>query len=671
MSRRRTIGAITGGVAALAVGVAPALAAPAPAPTATVPGAATLGRDVSLVSSAASSQPVSFRINLDLRDGAAAEAYATAVSTPGSALAGRFLSEDQFQARFGPRPEQVASLCTWLTSRHIDVEQVIGSQIVVAGGSAGDVAAAFSTRIANVRSAAGNVDPSAVTPLRVPSRFAGLVGGISGLRPATAFVSDRSTVGSTVAFSSRDPEPAVRAAAPARTPCPTSFGQVRVTGVPRPPFSTQFTSYQECSRVLNPFTGQPASVRGASTAKLKRLSNVNRAYTGRGVTVGIVLWNNDARSERLADIGARTNGTHPLRAGQLTSSITGAGASNCQPVSEGDKVEIALDVQSVHAFAPDANIRYYGSSRCVVPDVSLATALAEKAPPSVVNNSWGTPNNDYDATDPTDRSLHSSLVKAAVRGVTVLFSTGDTGDGSLLRSNYPEVSPPAPYPARVPGYPATDPYAVAVGGVGFGTAANGLTAFRQAWIPSYFSNSPGRPTWAPVTLRNLGAGPNAIGTSGGTSISFPAPAWQKSAGVSSTARKVPDIANAADSFFGPEIVALYDPAVGDYVSTVSGTSMAAPLTAGQVATSNEYRRNRYLGLITPSLYRLRASTTVSDVGRAQNAVVVPGYPFADGSTANLLVGGERGRESLVTARGWDDATGLGTPGTGFIGNIGR
>lgn len=669
ISRRRTIGAITGGVAALAVGVSPALASPAPAPTTSVAGAATLGGDVTYVSAAAASERVSFRINLDLRNPAAAEAYAAAVSTPGSAVEGAFLSEDQFQARFGPRTDQVAALRTWLASRHIAIDEIVGSQIVVASGNAADVAGAFSTRIAHVRSAGGVVSASAVTPLRVPSRFAGLVNGISGLRPSPAFVSDRSTVGSKVAFSARDAATAKTTAAPAADPtCPSYFGKTPVTGFPPPPFSTRYVSYVECSLVINPFTGQQAYTPGASTAKLKSVSNVNRAYTGSGVTVGIVLWNNDGRSERLANIGAKTNGTQFLRAGQLTSSITTAGASNCQPVSEGDKVEIALDVQSVHAFAPDANIRYYGSSRCVVPEVSLATALAEKAPPSVITNSWGTPNNDFDANDPTDASLHSSLVKASIRGVSVLFSSGDTGDGTLLRSNFPEVSPPKPYPARVPGYPATDPYAVAVGGTGFGTGRTGATAFKQAWIPTYYAAPTGQSAWGKVTPRNLGFGPNAIGTSGGTSISFAAPAWQRSAGVSTTARKVPDISNSADSFFGPEIVALFDPAAGEYVSTVSGTSMASPLTAGQIATANEYRKNRYLGLITPSLYRLRATTTVSDVGRAQNAVVLPGF-FPNGQ--NLLVGGERPQESLITTPGWDNATGLGTPGTGFIGNIGR
>lgn len=660
----------------MAVVAAPALAAPSgpnplSPPPVVVAGAAVLGDGTSVVARPGSAERVSFRLQLDLRDPAAAERYAAAVATPGSADYGDFLTEDQFQARFGARPAQVAALRTWLTAHRIAVDEVVGNQIVMASGAVGDVAQAFATRIERVRSAAGRVAPAAVSPLRVPARFAGLVGGVTGLAPAREFRTYHSTAGlkSTLRPGTGRPEPRAAAAPPKDPTCPSFFGEFPARGVPKAPFSTRNVSYPECSLVVNPFTNAEVYFPGASTAKLRALSNVHSEYTGRGVTVGIVLWNYDPSSRGLTNIGAKTNRVQPLRTGQLSSVITNSGASDCQPVSEGDKVEINLDIQSVHNFAPDANIRFYGSSRCVVPDVSIAQALAEPNPPSVINNSWGTPNFDYDPADPTARSLHSSLVKASIRGVTVLFSSGDTGDGTLLRSNYPEASPQSPYPARTPSYPATDPYAVAVGGVGFGTASSGRPAFKQAWTPTYYSNPPGKPYWVTLTPRIFGGGPNTIGTVGGTSRSFAAPSWQKSAGVSSTGRKIPDISNASDLFFGPEVIAIIDPSTGGpVVTTVGGTSMGAPLTAGLVATANEFRGKRYLGLITPSLYRLRTSTAVSDVARFQAGVVVPSY-FPNG--LNLLVGEERPQESLITTAGWDNATGLGVPGTGFIGNIGR
>ena len=659
-----------GGLALVSAGAAPALAAPAVQPQVVVAGAAALGADARVVSPVASSERLAFRLDLDLKDLSAAEQYATSVSTPGSANYHAFLTDDQFQARFGAPAAQVSALRSWLAAQKISVDQVVGNQVVVASGAAGDVSRAFATRIARVRSASGAVAPAAVSPLKVPVRFAGLVGGVAGLAPARPLTTFHSTGGSRVDLRPAAKGSAPKPAAPPKDPtCPSFFGEFPARGVPKAPFSTRNVSYPECSLIVNPFTNAEVYVAGASTAKLRALSNVHPEYTGRGVTVGIVLWNNDPSAGGLANIGAKTNRVQALRAGQLTQVVTTAGASNCQPVSEDDKVEIDLDVQSVHNFAPNANIRFYGSSRCVVPDVSLAQALAEKAPPSVINNSWGSPNFDYDPADPFSRSIHTSLVKASIRGVTVLFSSGDTGDGTQLRADFPQSSPPAPYPARTPSYPATDPYAVAVGGVGFGTGANGRPAFKQAWTPTYYANPPGKSIWVTVTPASAGLGPNGIGTGGGTSRVFGAPAWQKSAGVSTTGRKIPDISNASDIFFGPELIALLDPASGDpYVTTVGGTGMGAPLTAGLVATANEYRKAPYLGLITPSLYRLRGSTTVSDVNRFQSGVVIPGY-FPNG--LNLLVGGERPRESLITTAGWDNATGLGTPGTGFIGNIGR
>lgn len=670
--RRRSLGALAGGVAALALGVAPALAAPNPPPRVPISGAASL-HGVTLLPPVASSQPLSFRINLVPRDPAGAERYATAVATPGSGVFGQFLTEAQFQARFGAPTERVAALRDWLAGQHLQVEQIIGNQVVLVHGTAHNVSAAFATRIATIRSAGSLPTRAAVTPLQVPARFAGLVGGVSGLAPGRQFSTSGSGPGPRVIMRSDQAgsrRAAAAAAAPAKDPtCPSYFGEFPVTGVPRPPFGTRHVSYVECSLVHNPFTNQLVYAPGASTAKLRRLSNLNTRYTGRGITVGVLLWNNEPKGRGLADYAAKVNGVQPLRIGQLRSILTGAGGSDCQPIEPEDKTEISLDIQSVHSFAPDAAIRFYGSTRCVVPDVSLAMALAESAPPSVIANSWGSPHYDYDPADPVARSLHNSLVKAAIRGVSVLFSAGDTGDGTQLRTNFPGVSPPAPLPARTPGYPATDPYSVTVGGVGFGTGPDGGPAFKQAWTPRYYSNPQGNPNWYSITAAMFGGGPNAIGTTGGTSRIFGAPPWQRSAGVSTTGRKVPDLSNAADPFFGPEFVAVGVPnSTAVEIITVGGTSMSAPLTAGQVATANEYQRRAYLGLITPTLYRLRASTTVSDVQRFQSGIVVKGF-FPNG--LNLLVGEELPQESLITSPGWDNATGLGTPGTGFIGNIGR
>lgn len=666
---RRGLGLLLGGAGALALGAVPAVAAAAPGPQVAVAGAVSPGAGGARVGSVPGAQPVSFRINLGLRDEAGAERYAVAAASSGNPLSGRFLSESQFQVRFGPSATDVASLEVWLHMRGLTVDDTVGDQMILAHGSAGRVAAAFSTRLAQVRSG-GAVATSAVTPLRVPARFAGLVQGVSGLRPTPEFTSHdvrgrtlyRIPAAQVAAAAAPTPAPRASAAAPANPACPTYFGQVPAVG-PHAPFSTSTTSVQECSVFTDPVTGRPLVLPGANYTKVRTLSSVDPRYTGGGTTVGVVLWNNDPTALSSANIAAKANRTQPFRPGQFTSVINNTRVRGCQPTAEDDKGEINLDIQSVHAFAPNANVRFYGSSSCVIPEISLAQAVGERVPPTVLTNSWGFTNTDYDPSSPTARSIHTTLVKAAVRGISVIFSSGDTGDGTVLRAQYPRLSPPAPYPARTPSYPATDPYVTAVGGVGFGISALGRVAFKQAWTPQYLVGN-GSSAWRPLRDNQLSDSPNVIGTGGGVSRAFAAPTWQRAAGITA-GRTIPDIANAADLFFLPLVVAQNTGGEVDLFG-VGGTSVAAPLTAGQLANAAALQHRPYLGVITPSLYRYRGTSVTSDVVRFQSTVSVQ---LAKASY--LLVGGERPDESLVTRPGYDNATGLGVPGTGFLSRAGH
>src|SRR3954454_22889769 len=54
------------------------------------------------------------KVWLSGRDQQGMDAYATAVSTPGSALFGKYLTPQQFNQRFGPTSRQVAAVESWL-----------------------------------------------------------------------------------------------------------------------------------------------------------------------------------------------------------------------------------------------------------------------------------------------------------------------------------------------------------------------------------------------------------------------------------------------------------------------------------------------------------------------------------------------------------------------------
>jgi subtilase family serine protease len=109
---RRAFSVAAAAGAALAMSAPAALAAK---PSAAVRIAGTVSPAATLsprVSSVASSSPIDFEVNLRLASGA--QAFATAVSTPGSALYGRFLTPAQWEHRFSPSSRDVARVLAFL-----------------------------------------------------------------------------------------------------------------------------------------------------------------------------------------------------------------------------------------------------------------------------------------------------------------------------------------------------------------------------------------------------------------------------------------------------------------------------------------------------------------------------------------------------------------------------
>src|SRR6185437_6782021 len=95
---------------------------------------------------------VSARLYLAGRDPAAEARFATAVSTPGSGMYGRFLSPARFAARFGPTRAQVAAVTGWARSAGLRVTGV-NEHYVAVRGAAPAVGAALGTRLDAYRAA--------------------------------------------------------------------------------------------------------------------------------------------------------------------------------------------------------------------------------------------------------------------------------------------------------------------------------------------------------------------------------------------------------------------------------------------------------------------------------------------------------------------------------------
>jgi hypothetical protein len=169
-------------------------------------------------------------------------------------------------------------------------------------------------------------------------------------------------------------------------------------------------------------------------------------------------------------------------------------------------------------------------------------------------------------------------------GVTVTVASGDSGYGTS--------------------YPATSPYAVAVGGTTLRRAGNARGWSETAWS----------------------------GTGSGCSAYEPKPAWQHDTGCSR--RTDNDIAVVGDPVSG---AAVYDTYGGSGWQVIGGTSVGAPLVAGMDALSG--------GIGGSGAQAFYASGAVNDVVSGSNGSCSPAY--------------------LCTAGpGYDGPTGVGSPAGG-------
>ncbi|MDQ1465929.1 MAG: hypothetical protein QOH10_344 [Actinomycetota bacterium] len=342
-----------------------------------------------------------------------------------------------------------------------------------------------------------------------------------------------------------------------------------------------------------------------------RPSDFRRAYNVNGVplvppgvsgdeTIGLTLWGAPLEQPDLDQFASHT-GSAPLTIGQAgpdgidfvpcSVSACNSGSPSTDKTAWG---ETALDVETAHGVAPGSHLVYWLGSTSLVggyhyPDVAAlehaVSAAANDPTVSVVSNSWG-----FDA-DTHDPNMDVSLQHAASVGKTFFFSSGDSASIS---------------------YPATSPYAVAVGG----THLNLDGSF------DYVSES----AWG--------------GSGNGCSAVFGRPSWQVGVGSAATCigRAVPDVA--ADG----------DPGTGAYVwvnggpHQIGGTSLSAPLWAAMTAVWNEANLQASrpsVGFAAPVLYSLANNT---------------GTYHSD--FHDVVVGAAGGNPA---GAGWDEVTGWGSP----------
>jgi subtilase family serine protease len=595
-------------------------------------------------------------------DMAGAQSYADAVSTPGDSLFRHFLSPDSYTARFGPSVQEASAAGAWLRTQGFTAVQADAQRDYVrATATAGAIDAAFHVTMKRYRATAQVSDGDAPLiandrPLTVPASLVGDVLGVTGLDTAAV----------TVPIKQAGPPgvyPAVggKAAAGTASECSSYWGQYMLSGLPSMFGTTTF----------------PVVNCGYTATQYRSVYGANWANTGKGQTIAFAEAGGLVPDmfTTLQDFAKQFH--LPAPAASRYQEINQQPASCATP--QESTGEEQMDVESAYAMAPGASQLVVGANLCDTgddgfqggfnTDLAIINGNGNKPLATVVSNSWETGFDDQ-AADITNIET-AFLTKAASVGVGMYYSADD-----------------APCSTQ----PASNPYATGVGGTMLGISKTGTRLFEtgatfgeayindNAWDinASYglgggqslvFSQPSYQQGVVPASMSTPPASGSPPGQSGCSTGGTPPPPG------TSPMRSSPDVsADGADGLIVGEINA-----DGTYVNiNDAGTSLSAPLVAGMVVAAQQGQAEPF-GFLNPALYKLAGTpafydtlpVTSSDpvLWRAQ---VCPATVSPCEAGTMLWITDDQspslpGSTGLVTAKGYDNMTGVGVPnGQAFI-----
>lgn len=337
--------------------------------------------------------------------------------------------------------------------------------------------------------------------------------------------------------------------------------------------------------------------------------------------------------------------------------------------------ETTLDVEWAHAIAPGAKIVLVVAPTNSFSDLFSADITAASLPGVVsISNSWSSLDIGI-AGDAEFYNAIDNIFKAiGAAGESIQYSTGDSGNNAIATNGL--------YTST--GWPASSPYVTGIGGVSVALDSGKHISWQSSWGTNITeiadTTALGNPPIDPPYNEGF-----VYGGTGGASDVYPKPGYQHS--LPGDRRLTPDISWVADPYTGVEIIYTGD-AQGDlFIDVIGGTSASCPMFSALWAIANQNAHHR-LGQAAPLLYRLPSSaiTDVVTPGSPHNvrgkitdpggtspinswelAAPLNGLPTFYSALYNspfstrwfvLTFGVD---STLTTGKGWDPATGLGTP----------
>ncbi|MFF0343871.1 protease pro-enzyme activation domain-containing protein [Kribbella sp. NPDC004875] len=392
---------------------------------------------------------------------------------------------------------------------------------------------------------------------------------------------------------------------------------------------------------------------GYSARQLRAAYGASWAFTGKGQTVALTeSAAPTAMFQTLTEYAKRNHLPAPTPS-QYRETQAG-GDANCGPrARSADRYndEAEMDSEAVYAMAPHADQLMVVGIGCdedqALLNATLSVLIGDGHRPSasIISNSWQIPIGDV-----TPQTIHAITVRAAAEGVGLYFASGDTPGLTTT---------------------ASDPLVTAVGGTTLGLGAGNTRVFETSWSNDTAVLEDGE--WSDLGVSGAG---------GGTSLTYPQPAYQKGVvpasmshvkvgGRTAVNRAVPDIAAVGNLSTG--MLTGYTASDNTYRTMVNaGTSLSAPLVAALVADAQQGRRSTF-GFINPLIYRLHGTPAFHDIlpvtatTPKQNRATYTPASNTDSASIDVFDSQNPTDTNQITAKGYDTITGVGTPnGLPFI-----
>jgi kumamolisin len=537
-----------------------ALSVTAPASAATGP--PSLTAHATRLGSAPAAQPLKLIFPLKV-DAAGLKRFAAAVSTPGSALYGRYLSVAALARRFGASPSVRARALGYLRARgatrvHVDATGLLAEATM----SVGLAERAFGVPLTEFRAAHSTRFVAPTTPTILPAPLRGVVQGVVGLdtRPQVSpSVASARNAAITARTADNPGSTLPRSGMPGG--CPEGVA----AGGQYPGFTP--------NQYLTAYGFGPL---------------YNAGYQGQGMRVALI----EIDGFNLADVQA-----FATCFGMTLPPVSAFGAGVANPLPAGEEATLDLEILAASAPRLKAIDVYETNSGAAQTLGAFASPLENKGhKPQVISASLGLCEADaFGSAHLAGIEASERLLElAAASGVTILASSGDNGSADCQ-------SPAGtPAPTLAVNYPASSWWVTGVGGTNLSLNPDNTIAAQ--------------PVWNDASLLPAAGG-------GGASDLFHRPGYQKGS-VRANKRAVPDVSMLGDLLPG---YAIYCTAVPDCNSaanpsppwqTVGGTSAGTPLLAGGVAIIDQMLRATHhenLGLLNPLLYKLGRSASASSV----------------------------------------------------------